>query len=188
MIDLHAAAGKMPAMKLTVIAERAAGPWYAEGLSFTCSQCGNCCTGSPGYVWISPIEIDRLAEFLELPRKEVISKYCRRLGGRYSLNEQRSPQGNYDCVFLHEEKVTSRRAGREDRMIVHTRRTCTIYPVRPLQCRTWPFWEGNLASPQHWRRAAQRCPGMGRGREYSLPEIEALRDAEDWPQKPPTSA
>ena len=36
-------------------------PWYADGLSFTCTQCGNCCTGGPGYVWISDMEIDRLA-------------------------------------------------------------------------------------------------------------------------------
>jgi hypothetical protein len=37
--------------------------WYADGLQFTCSQCGNCCTGGPGYVWMSKEEIVRLAEY-----------------------------------------------------------------------------------------------------------------------------
>lgn len=32
-------------------------PWYAPGLSFTCTQCGNCCTGEPGVVWVSDEEI-----------------------------------------------------------------------------------------------------------------------------------
>ena len=41
-------------MKLPVLEKSSdTSPWYAEGLKFTCSQCGNCCTGGPGYVWIS---------------------------------------------------------------------------------------------------------------------------------------
>ena len=27
-------------------------PWYRDGLRFTCTRCGNCCTGAPGYVWV----------------------------------------------------------------------------------------------------------------------------------------
>jgi Fe-S-cluster containining protein len=64
---------------------------------------------------------------------------------------------------------------------------CGIYPVRPLQCRTWPFWDGNLASAENWNAAAKRCPGMNRGRRFGKAEIEALRDATDWPDRPPTS-
>ena len=36
-------------------------PWYREGLRFTCTQCGDCCTGAPGYVWVNQEEIDQLA-------------------------------------------------------------------------------------------------------------------------------
>ncbi len=157
--------------------------WYAEGLSFTCTQCGNCCTGGPGYVWISSVEIDRLAEFLELTRREVIELHCRRLGARYSLNEHRNSQGNYDCTFLKEIPVKSA----DGSQVLHTRRVCTIYPVRPLQCRTWPFWDGNLASQDNWNRAAQRCPGINRGNRYTRERIEMLRDAKDWPERSPGS-
>ncbi|MFM7740581.1 MAG: YkgJ family cysteine cluster protein, partial [Planctomycetota bacterium] len=30
----------------------AAEPWYKDGLRFQCSQCGDCCTGGAGYVWV----------------------------------------------------------------------------------------------------------------------------------------
>jgi Fe-S-cluster containining protein len=186
-IDFIPVAGLTSSMKLEVIAPAPpdAQPWYADGLRFTCTQCGNCCTGGPGYVWISRTEIDRLAAHLNLTSQEVVHKYCRRLGGRYSLNERRNAQGNYDCVFLKEEKVTS---GQGPDAVVHTRRTCQIYHVRPLQCRTWPFWDGLLQSPQHWDRASRRCPGMNTGKQYTRDQIESLRDATDWPQHSPGSA
>jgi Fe-S-cluster containining protein len=164
-------------------------PWYAGGLKFTCSQCGNCCTGGPGFVWISREEIGRLAEFLRLTPRQVVEKYCRRVDGKYSLKEYRNAAGEYDCVFLKEEKVERPAAGGADEKVVLTRRGCTIYPVRPLQCRTWPFWDGNLASRASWDRAARRCHGMNHGnRHFTREQMEALRDAKDWPDNPPTSA
>lgn len=179
-IDFEAPPGLTSEMQLDVIPPQQTQPWYADGLNFTCTQCGNCCTGGPGYVWISRVEIDRLAEYLKLTAKEVVHRYCRRLGARYSLNERRNAQGNYDCVFLKEEKVTS---GEGDDIVVHSRRTCQIYPVRPLQCRTWPFWDGLLQSPKEWERAGRRCPGMDKGKHYTRAQIEALRDATDWPER-----
>ena len=35
--------------------------WYKDGLQFTCSQCGDCCTGAPGFVWVNGDEIRALA-------------------------------------------------------------------------------------------------------------------------------
>ena len=168
-------------MKLDVLPEK--DPWYADGLTFTCTQCGNCCTGGPGYVWISDVEIDRLAEHLKLPRADVLATYCRKVGGRVSLKERRTPQGQYDCIFLKEQKL----GGGQGRPPV-VKRFCSIYPVRPLQCRTWPFWDGNLASKENWDHAAKRCHGINRGpREFTREQIEALRDANDWPQQAPSS-
>ena len=45
-------------MKLDVLnSDSEAQPWYAAGLQFGCTECGNCCAGAPGYVWISTEEI-----------------------------------------------------------------------------------------------------------------------------------
>lgn len=177
------------AMKLDVLSPRE--PWYAEGLKFTCTQCGNCCTGGPGYVWISPAEVDRLAEFLKITPRQVLKRYCRKVGGRWTLNERRTSEGLYDCVFLtdiDEPRATGTKELAAGQRVPLKRRGCKIYPVRPLQCRTWPFWHSNLQSKEMWEHAGKKCPGLDRGsRTFSRQQIESLRDAEDWPENPPGS-
>src|SRR5689334_21137377 len=70
----------VPPMNLHVLPTvDATQPWYADGLRFTCSQCGNCCTGGPGYVWISREEIVRLGEHLKLTAEQVVEEYCRKV-------------------------------------------------------------------------------------------------------------
>ena len=168
-------------MKLDVIPNRAGEqPWYADGLSFTCTQCGNCCTGGPGYVWISEIEIARLAEYLKLSVEETLKRHCRKVNGRISLKEHRSPAGLYDCDFLKEIDAERHVNGQR---VVYKKRICTVYPVRPLQCRTWPFWAENLASEKAWTIASRKCPGMDVGPARSIEEIERMRDATDWPDE-----
>ena len=171
-------ARNLPTVKLEVVE-----PWYADGLQFTCAQCGNCCTGGPGYVWMSDIELERLAEHLKISVDEVKSQHCRKIGRRYSLKEHRNNAGQYDCTFLKEIKVESSNGDP-----AYSKRVCTIYPVRPLQCRTWPFWDGNMASKEDWEAASRKCHGMNHGRTFTKEEAEALRDAKDWPDRPPTSA
>jgi uncharacterized protein len=148
-------------------------PWYDDGLRFACAQCGNCCTGKPGYVWISVEEVERLAQHLHLPHEETVRRFCRNISGRLSLREVQR-DGLYDCILLE-------RVAGVDGQRTTVRRVCSIYPVRPLQCRTWPFWEGNLVSQESWDRARERCPGINRGPVRSVRHIEARRDAEDWP-------
>jgi Fe-S-cluster containining protein len=151
-------------MKLDVLPST--DPWYADGLKFTCTQCGNCCTGPPGYVWISREEIVRLAEFLRMSLEETIERFIRIVGDRFALLERINLKGEYDCAFLRDGDG---------------KKQCSVYAARPLQCRTWPFWPGTLASKEMWDTAAVRCHGMNKGRHFSADEIAARRDAEDWP-------
>ena len=48
---------------------------------------------------------------------------------------------------------------------------CTVYRVRPAQCRTWPFWESNLATPEDWQRTTEICPGSGEGELIPVEDI-----------------
>jgi len=136
--------------------------WYRGGLRFECTGCGACCTGEPGYVWVTREDIRRIAEFLGRDDGWLPGHILRRVGLRYSLTER--PNG--DCVFLQ-----PRSEGR---------RGCAIYPVRPLQCRTWPFWTVNLTSAAAWAEAATRCPGMNNGPTYDFEAIETLRRKKSW--------
>ena len=72
-------------------------PWYKDGLKFTCSGCGDCCTGAPGYVWVNKQETQAIADFLKMDFEEFREMYARKIGIRYSLKE--FPNG--DCCLLY---------------------------------------------------------------------------------------
>jgi Fe-S-cluster containining protein len=124
-------------------------PWYADGLPFTCTQCGDCCTGDPGYVWVSDEELDAIAAHLGQALATVRDLHTRKARGRRTLRER----ADGDCVFYDRKKG------------------CTIYPVRPAQCRTWPFWDSNLETPEAWKKTCEKCPGSGQGELIPVEEI-----------------
>ncbi len=52
---------------------------------------------------------------------------------------------------------------------------CTIYPERPRQCRTFPFWGDTLSSPSDWSGLKSLLPRQStHGRLYPLEEIRAV--------------
>ena len=130
--------------------------WYSDGLRFECTQCGNCCTGAPGFVWVNKFEISELANLVGMDDlNEFEKRYVRKIGIRKSLKEHR----NGDCVFFDPQ----------------TRR-CTVYSARPRQCQTWPFWSSNLKSKRAWEETCEVCPGSGQGKLYDLVSIEEMRN------------
>lgn len=132
-------------------------PWWGEGLCFACTQCGRCCTGDPGYVWVDEKEVRRLAARQGLDPNSFGRRFLRRVGDRVSLIEKT----NGDCVFYE--------AGQG----------CTVYSDRPRQCRTYPFWPAVLRSPESWRQEGELCPGIDTGpRQDPLrvaPELKGTR-------------
>jgi len=133
------------------------------GLYFECAQCGRCCSGpGEGYIWVSRPEINFIADYLKIPTGELRSKYLKRVGMRLSIIEDRNTK---DCIFL-------------DR--VDGEKKCRVYPVRPNQCRTWPFWSSNLISQNSWNEATRRCDGINRGKLYSFEQIEKIRTSKKW--------
>jgi len=136
--------------------------WYRQGLRFTCTGCGSCCTGEPGYVWVTREEIRRIARYQERDDEWLPGDLLRRVGFKYSLTEK----SNGDCIFLQSSG--------------NGKRICSIYSVRPLQCRTWPFWTINLKNPSSWAYASDTCPGMNNGKQYDYDAIEELRLKKSW--------
>jgi hypothetical protein len=113
-------------------------PWFNDGLKFKCTGCGKCCTGSPGYVFLSQTDLDRLAGHFQLSPEAFASKYTRLVDGQYALLDRAE---SHDCVFLSDKK-------------------CTVYEARPTQCRTYPWWIHNLRDASDWEEAAERCEGI----------------------------
>ena len=134
------------------------GPWYADGLRFSCTGSGKCCTvhGDYAYVFMTQEEQQRIAQGLGLTLRRFRKQHTYRVLGQW--RSLRFPDGR--CTFLRD-------------------RQCSIYETRPQQCRTWPFWEENL-DPQVWQDdVALFCPGVGRGRLYTAEEIEAAMSGDE---------
>lgn len=113
-------------------------PWYRDGLRFECTGCGACCSKEPGYVWVSEEELIIIARYLNITIDDFAQKHLRLVDGMISLKED--PK-TYDCTFLKDNR-------------------CTIYPVRPIQCKTFPWWHENLKNPEAWKEAAKKCEGI----------------------------
>ncbi len=131
-------------------------PFYEKGLRFECQKdCSGCCGGSPGYVFVNENEIETIRQHLGISRKDFIENYTKAVEDRISLLDVE--KDNWNCVMLKKGK-------------------CTIYGIRPMQCRTFPFWPRNIVSKEAWTDLKQDCPGVNRGRLFTMEEIEDISD------------
>ena len=117
------------------------GAWWADGVHFSCQpDCGRCCDEPGGIVYLSRTDAQRLADHAGLSVQEYLRRDCTTtLDGRYVL---RSNQSDGICIYLDEKKQ------------------CTIYEVRPQQCKAFPWWAENLRSKRSWNNVKATCPGL----------------------------
>ncbi len=124
--------------------------FFDAGLRFECRRCGQCCCGAPGLVWVDAAEARAIAAFTAAGSGETAADYLIPQGRGFAIRERSDGR----CWFFDQ--------------------GCRIYPLRPLQCRIYPFWLENLRSERRWQEAARQCPGIGEGRCYTREEILAF--------------
>jgi uncharacterized protein len=127
----------MSALSKEAASRTMTGPWYAEGLRFSCTGCGACCTGK-GRVWLTEADIMRLSTALKREPHEVVEELLERVEGRWAMRED---PNNGDCALLKEHR-------------------CTAYEGRPRQCRTFPWWPSTLTSIAQWEEVRRVCEGV----------------------------
>jgi len=129
--------------------------WIEDGLHFSCNQCGVCCTGTPGYIWVTPEEMRDLAQTLHMKFSDFTHQYVKQVGEHYSLIEK----SNGDCCLWNKDKG------------------CTAYSTRPQQCQTYPFWPEITKTKESWKREGGECSGIQKGlqnegQHHSLKHIQ----------------
>ncbi len=116
-----------------------------EGFNFgfdpeACMQCqGKCCNGDRGNTFVNSKEIEAISKFLGIEISGFIEEYLIKVSYKFSIKEIKT-DNNYACTFFD-----------------NKRNRCSVYPVRPNQCRTFPFWSYYKDKPDE---AARECPGI----------------------------
>jgi Fe-S-cluster containining protein len=111
-----------------------------DGVRFTCQpNCTRCCEVS-GFVYLSEDDLQRAAQFLNITAKQFEKRYVIRY--RHVLRLRKPARGQ--CHFLNSQG-------------------CGIHPVKPTQCRLFPFWPELVESRKAWAAESKKCPGMNKG-------------------------
>ena len=116
-------------------------PWYEKGLDFSCTGCGNCCRVD-GDVWLAPEEVANIIQVVDDVssidefRKNYVRGELTPADGDLSQSWMCLKRKEGSCIFLDA-------AGQ-----------CGIYEVRPVQCRTYPFWPSILEKSEYWKEEA----------------------------------
>ncbi len=51
---------------------------------------------------------------------------------------------------------------------------CSVHPVKPWQCRAYPFWPEVMKDRASWDEEATFCEGMNRGPGHTPEHIDAI--------------
>jgi len=139
--------------------------FYSAGLRFSCTRCSSCCRHESGFVYLSEHDLSRLANEFKMDYTSFVKTWCRWVpddkgNERLALKEK----SDFDCIFCFWNKK------------------CTVYHIRPLQCRAFPFWDYVVRSPEAWENMGRDCPGINNGELHAREEIESfLRQLEGEP-------
>lgn len=129
-----------------------------RGLRFECTQCGECCwtRGAYSHVYLTTGDLENLAKATGTTVKEARERFTFR--DENGWTELDFSGGR--CVMLNADT-----------------NLCTIYDLRPTQCRTFPFWPEMIRRGAWTAEAKRICEGVGQGRV--VPKEEAAKRLAD---------
>lgn len=118
--------------------------WFKDTITFSCTACGKCCkTKGSNRVYLNVAESEEMANHLRLNLEVFNEKYTdERLDKNGKLLKSiKQHETKKQCTFLDGNR-------------------CSIYEVRPTQCKTYPFWPQNMIGPAEWIAESQLCEGI----------------------------
>ena len=112
---------------------------------FSCVPgCTQCCR-RPGNLTLTREDVVRIAQYMKMSIRRFEKTYTERVDGRSNVKLE-GPEAA--CPFLGGDENNG---------------WCQIHDVKPLQCKTYPFWPHIAEDEDRWKREAERCPGIGQG-------------------------
>jgi Fe-S-cluster containining protein len=117
---------------------------------FECQKGCTACCDQKGYVNLTESDIHNIAAFLNMEPSDFERAYIERKPYLRRLRTGR----HQPCPFLKD-------AG------------CSIHPVKPAQCRLFPFWPNIASSAGSWQQTGAWCPGIGQGPLVQIETVQA---------------
>jgi Fe-S-cluster containining protein len=120
---------------------------YPTAVRFHCIKCGICCGDTKEknrHILLLRTEAEQIAKTTLQP----ISKFAVKIKNRTPYSYEMKKREDGKCVFLEKE-------------------LCTIYSLRPLICRFYPFELKVLHNQKYTFLYTEECPGINKGRLLS---------------------
>ncbi len=140
--------------------------YHTTPIRFKCTQCSQCCYGDKyAYVRANSQEIEEIVAYMNVDTKIFKRDYLIKLVDHgYGIRMKKSNlieviKAKGYCILLNKKGK------------------CSIYPVRPTQCRSYPFWPEILISEDKWNNEVTRCEGINQGNVVDTEHIERQKNS-----------
>ncbi|KXZ44484.1 hypothetical protein GPECTOR_67g324 [Gonium pectorale] len=121
----------------------------------------------PAQIWVSPDEIRRIAKYLNMSVQRFLDTHTKQYSKYKGWRMLKTGEANASCIFL----------GADNK--------CSIHPVRPSQCSTYPWWPELMVDREWEWEKANVCEGFDHAEAGPLDVEEAakqLREANKMTQ------
>lgn len=129
---------------------------YPKHVRFSCVRCALCCGDAEGrtrLILLLKSEADHISETASMGPDEIAEK----IEGFEPYVYQMRKTNDGKCVFLKDN-------------------SCSIYQMRPLICRFYPFQIDNIGNNRYDFTYTDKCPGIGKGPQLKKNFFERLFD------------
>lgn len=134
-------------------------------MKFECLKCGRCCRDKKTIVTLTHRDVIRLAKVTGMNEKELVKNVL----VFYQVNETTEKLLAFPSIETHRgNAIIALRKRNDGSCIFLEENICSVYPSRPMTCRTFPF---TFSIQDGWlkygvaTRAKDICPGIGKGME-----------------------
>ena len=127
---------------------------YPTELRFQCTKCGLCCGDTKTknrHILLLPAEAEQIAKATNQPTAQFTVKIE---GKAPYTHEMKKTTENGKCLFLKKNR-------------------CTIYQIRPLICRFYPFQLTTKNQKPHFQHTTE-CPSIGKGKTLTKTYYQKL--------------
>ena len=116
---------------------------YPEGIRFQCQRCSLCCGDTKDKVRRIFL-LEREVETISIQASKAIEDITEQINGFAPYFHVLKKTMNGSCIFLKD-------------------KSCSIYQIRPLVCRFYPFQLQSLTNNRYQFTYTEECPGIEKG-------------------------